>query len=61
MMDKATQLRVAQALVKEYGWMGVNLSAAMKAVEAGDWDDHPLAQHPKVRRKVPESDLEWEL
>jgi|6_EtaG_2_1085325.scaffolds.fasta_scaffold06227_7 hypothetical protein len=43
MMDKATKLRVAQALVKEYGWMGVNLSAAMKAVEAGDWDDHPLA------------------
>jgi len=38
------QERVAYALVREYGRLGVCLKAARAEVATGKWDDHPAAR-----------------
>lgn len=43
-LSKDNQERLAHRLVEEYAYLGVRIRAARQCVEAGDWDDHPLAR-----------------
>lgn len=43
-LDTQKQEKVVQALIREYGWLGISVKVARKEVAEGKWDDHPSAK-----------------
>jgi hypothetical protein len=43
--NPSIQKRIAQAITREYAWMGVTYQAALMQVAKGEWDDHPASRN----------------